>query len=125
MKKRLGEVYWANSRKIDSSDKKTRRRYTIVKDNGINVSVSKIRGYNNNKKNIDRLFELDCNKYPLNKKSGIDNKVYSRRADNHKPLRLEDNEVFDLFPDFRLTSHDTHKSLLHTRNKRKQKKRKY
>ena len=72
MKKRLGNVYWANSQKIDKSDSKKRRQYAVVRDNGKNVGVSKIRGFNGNKKNDERLFELNVDKYPLNKRSGVD-----------------------------------------------------
>lgn len=122
MAKRLGNVYWANSQKIDKTDKKKRRQYAVTKDNGKNVGVSKIRGFNDNKKNDNRLFELDRNKYPLSKRSGIDKKIYSQRADNKKSLRLEDIEVFDKTPAFKLSSHDTHRVLKHTglvKNKQK------
>ena len=119
MAKRLGHVYWANSQKIDKTDNKSRRQYTVTKDNGKYVGVSKIRGFNDNRKNSERLFELSVDKYPLNKRSGVDNKIYSFRVDNNKPLQLEDKEVFDTKPAFKLSSHDTHKVLLHTRNKQK------
>lgn len=119
MGKRLGEVYWANSQKIDKTDKKIRRQYAITKDNGKNVGVSKIRGFNNNQKNNERLFEISSNKYPLTKRSGVDNKIYSRRSDNKKPLQLTDNEVFDKKPAFKLSSHDTHKVILHTSKNKK------
>ena len=119
MAKRLGHVYWANSQKIDKTDRKSRRQYTVTKDNGKYVGVSKIRGFNDNRKNSERLFELSVDKYPLNKRSGVDNKIYSFRVDNKKPLQLEDKEVFDTKPAFKLSSHDTHKVLLHTRNKQK------
>lgn len=124
MAKRIGNVYWANSQKIDRTDKKKRRQYAVTKDNGRNVGVSKIRGYNDNEKNIDRLYVLDMNKYPLSKRSGVDKKIYSKRADNNKLLRLEDNDIFDINPVFKLSSHDTHRVLNHTgsSNKRKQKK---
>ena len=114
MKKRLGNVYWANSQKIDKSDSKKRRQYAVVRDNGKNVGVSKIRGFNGNKKNDERLFELNLDKYPLNKRSGVDKKVYSKRVDKQKYLRLEDNEVFDKKPSYKLSSHDTHRVLKHT-----------
>lgn len=114
MNKRLGNVYWVNSQKIDRSDRKRRRQYAIVRDNGKNVGVSKIRGFNGNKKNDERLFELSKDKYPLSKRSGVDKKVYSQRVDNHKSLRLEDNEVFDKKPSYKLNSHDTHRVLKHT-----------
>lgn len=114
MNKRLGNVYWVNSQKIDRSDRKRRRRYAIVRDNGKNVGVSKIRGFNGNKKNDERLYELSKDKYPLSKRSGVDKKVYSQRVDNHKSLRLEDNEVFDKKPSYKLSSHDTHRVLKHT-----------
>ncbi len=123
MTKRLGNVYWANSQKIDKTDNKKRRQYAVTKDNGKNVGVSKIRGFNNNKKNDDRLYELDRNKYPLSKRSGVDKKIYSQRADNKKFLRLEDSEVFDKKLAFKLSSHDTHRILNHTSSvKNKQKK---
>lgn len=128
MTKRLGNVYWANSQKIDKTDNKKRRQYAVTKDNGKNVGVSKIRGFNNNEKNNDRLYELDRNKYPLSKRSGVDKKIYSLRVDIKSPLRLEDYEVFDKTPAFKLSSHDTHRVLTHTGSitKRKQKKgRKY
>lgn len=124
MSKRIGNVYWANSQKIDKTDNKKRRQYAVTKDNGRNVGVSKIRGFNDNKKSIDRLFELDMSKYPLSKPCGIDKKVYSKRADNNKLLRLEDNDIFDYTPSFKLSSHDTHRVLIHTGsiNKKTQKK---
>lgn len=121
MARRLGNVYWVYSQKIDKTDQKKRRQYAVTKDNGINVGVSKIRGFNNNEKNKDRLFELNIDKYSLSKPCGVDKKVYTRRADN-KPLRLEDYEVFDKTPAFKLNSRDTHKMLVHTgqiSNKRK------
>lgn len=114
MNKNLGNVYWANSQKIDKSDWKRRRQYAVVRDNGKNVGVSKIRGFNGNKKNDERLFELSKDKYPLSKRCGVDKKVYSQRVDNHKSLRLEDNEVFDKKPSYKLSSHDTHRVLKHT-----------
>lgn len=118
MTKRLGEVYWANSQKIDKTDNKIRRQYAVTKDNGKNVGVSKIRGFNNNQRNNERLFELSTKKYPLSKRSGIDYKVYTRRTDNKKALQLSDSEVFDKKPVFKLSSHDTHKAVLHTKNKK-------
>ncbi len=124
MNKRLGNVYWANSQKIDKTDNKKRRQYAVTKDNGNNVGVSKIRGFNDNKKNNDRLYELNRDKYPLSKRSGVDKKIYTQRADTKKLLRLEDYEVFDKAPAFKLSSHDTHRILIHTGSitKRKQKK---
>lgn len=121
MSKRLGEVYWANSQKIDKLDNKKRRQYAVMRDNGKYVSVSKIRGFNENIKNEERLFELDVKKYPLSKRSGIDKKIYSQRVDNRKLLRLEDKEVFDKSPSFKLSSHDTHKAINHTRNNKQKK----
>ena len=119
MPKRTGNVYWANSQKIDNTDKKTRRQYVVTRDNGLNVGVSKIRGCNSNSKNKDRLYELSIEKYPLSKRSGVDHKVYSRRADTHKPLRLEDKDVFNNRIAFKLSSHDTHRVIVHTQNKQK------
>ena len=70
------------------------------------------------------MYELNRNKYPLSKRSGVDKKIYSQRIDTKSSLRLEDYEVFDKFPAFKLSSHDTHRVLTHTGSitKRKQKK---
>ena len=122
--KRIGNVYWANNNKIDPMDKKTRRQYAIVKDNGKNVEVAKIRGYNDNEENNERLYLLNQEKYNLDKKCGIDKKIYHQRADNKKPLKLEDRQVFDNKPSFKLSSHDTHRVIKHTNadNKKRRKK---
>lgn len=117
-KKRTGEVYWANSRKIDKTDKKIRRQYAVVKDDGKNVKVSKVRGFNENVKNKERLMELDMNRYPLTKRSGIDKHVHTKKVTNEN-LRLEDKEVFDSKPSFKLSSHDTHRLIKHTTNKKR------
>jgi len=118
-KKALGNVYWANSQKIDASDQKQRRQYAVTKDNGKSVRVAKIRGYNNNPKNNERLMPLDQEKYKLSKKSGVDKKVYTKRADTKKPLSLKDRQVFDKKPAFKLSSHDTHRVISHTRTDKK------
>ncbi len=110
----MGYVFWAKSTKIDKTDKKPRRRYVVVRDSGNYVSVSKIRGCGDNKKNVDRLYKLNSDKYPLLKESGVDYKVYGRRSDNNKRLSLSDRDVFDSSEDFKLTSHDTHRVLVHT-----------
>lgn len=121
MSKKTGYVYWANSRKIDKTDKKSRRQYAIIRDNGKYVKVSKIRGFNENDKNKKRLYILDMKKYPLTKPSGVDNYVYSRRSDNKKLLSLQDKQVFDEKPVFKLNSHDAHNVLqtLFTSSRRK------
>ncbi len=123
MTKRIGNVYWANSQKIDKTDIKAKRQYAVVKDNGRNVVVSKIRGFNDNPKNNARLFELDSKKYPLCKRSGVDKKTYFQRVDNKRLLTLNDKEVFGEKVSFKLSSHDTHKVLLHTGVIKKDKKR--
>lgn len=120
-KKRTGNIYWANSKLIDKSDNKERRQYAVLRDNGKNVSVAKVRGFNNNSKNNSRLYELNITKYPLTKRSGIDNHLYSRRADNQALLELEDKQVFDSKPAFKMSSHDTHKSIEHARRKKRSK----
>ena len=114
MSKKVGYVYYANSRRIDSSDNKERRRYVVVRDDGKNVGVSKIRGYNSNSKNIVRLYPLPEGKYPLSKKSGVDKKVYTRKANSKTKLSLTDKSVFDDKHLFKLSSHDTHNVLVHT-----------
>lgn len=113
--KQVGNVYWTNSQKIDKSDTKIRRLYVVVKDNGKNVGVSKVRGFNNNPKSNDRLYELNKDKYNLSKRSGVDNKIYSRRVDNNKLLKLNDHEVFDKKAYFKFSSHDTHRVLKHVK----------
>lgn len=123
MAKKLGEVYWANSQKIDKTDSRKRRQYAILKDNGRNVAVSKIRGYNNNNKNLDRLYKLDEKKYPLSKPSGIDKKLYTRESTSNKLLRINDRNIFDSSPSFKLSSHDTHNAIRHTRTSTNKKRR--
>lgn len=122
-RKHVGEVYFANSRQIDLSDYRKRRRYVVVKDNGENVGVSKIRGVNGN--NPERLYPLDKTKYPLTKECGVDNKVYTTKANAKEKLSLTDTTVFDKTPEFKLTSKDTHNVLQHVklRTGRKHKKR--
>lgn len=61
--KRTGNIYWANSRLIDKTDEKKRRQYAVVRDDGKNVKVSKIRGFNENNLNKSRLYELDNKKF--------------------------------------------------------------
>ena len=68
-----------------------------------------------NSKNDERLYKLDEKKYPLTKPSGVDKKVYTTRADNKKLLKLNDKQVFDSNPSFKLSSHDTHNVVVHTR----------
>lgn len=121
--KHTGEVYWANNTKIDPSDTKTRRQYAVVRESKGNVKVAKIRGINNNSKNDERLYKLDEKKYPLTKPSGVDKKVYTYRADNKQLLRVEDKEVFDSKPSFKLTANDTHRVIRHTNanNKKRRK----
>lgn len=113
--KHTGEVYWANNTKIDPSDTKTRRQFAVVNDTNGYVKVAKIRGVNDNSKNDERLYKLDEKKYPLTKPSGVDKKVYTTRADNKKLLKLNDKQVFDSNPSFKLSSHDTHNVVVHTR----------
>ena len=122
MKKRIGNVYWSNSQFIDANDIKKRRQYVVVRDDGKFVKVSKIRGYNENIQNNDRLFKLNLSKYPkLKKQCGVDNYVYSYRNRPKQKLSLEDKSIFDNEPEFNLTSHDTHRVLIHTKDKRHKK----
>lgn len=114
MRKRLGEVHWANSKKIDKTDNKARRLYAIMHDNGKNIGVSKIRGYNNNTKNKERLYKLNIDKYPLTKHCGIDKKIYYQRNDNKCLLKITDKDIFDIDTAFVLSSHDTHRAMKHT-----------
>ena len=124
MAKKIGYVYYANSRQIDLSDKRKRRRYVVVKDNGKHVGVSKIRSINKNKPK--RLYPLDKNKYPLSKECGVDSKVYTTKAKSKEKLSLTDNTVFDSSPSFKLSSKDTHNVLQHVvvRTGKKHKKKK-
>ena len=118
MSKKTGYVYWANSRKIDKTDKKPRRQYVVVRDNGKYVKVSKIRGFNENDKNKNRLYILDMKKYPLTKPSGVDYYFFSHRSDNKKLLTLQDKQVFDIEPAFVLTNRDTRRVFEHTKIKK-------
>ena len=55
----------------------------------------------------------------LNNMYPIENMKFVK--DNRKLLRLEDKEVFDKSPSFKLSSHDTHKAINHTRNNKQKK----
>ena len=120
MKKRLGEVHWAYSYKIDKTDK-PRRQYVVVQDNGKNVKVSKIRGFNGNPKNDCRLYELDRNKYPLSKRSGVDKFVHTYKANSKEKLSLEDIDIFDQEIAFKLTNRDTKRVIQHTKSRNNKK----
>lgn len=115
-KRHVGYVYYANSKRIDASDKKVRRRYIVVKDNGRNVGVSKIRSKHANLSNARRILSLDRNKYPLKAdESGVDERVYTTYSNSKEKLILSDYSVFDREADFKLSSKDTHKVLQHVR----------
>lgn len=118
-KRALGNVYWANSQKIDASDQKPRRPYVVTRDNGKTVGVAKIRGYNNNPKNEKRLAEIDQEKYKLKKRCGVDKKVYTRRADTKQLLSLKDKQVFDEKPAFKLNNRDRRRVIRHTSKNKK------
>ena len=91
-------------------------------DNGKNIKVSKIRGFNENIKNEFRLYELDKKKYPLTKRSGVDSYVHTYRHNPKSKLKISDKQVFDNKPAFKLSSHDTHRAILNTKSNKRHKK---
>jgi len=115
-KKRTGHVYRGETKYIDPDTKK-QRNYVVVRDNGKNVSVAKLKSVK--KENDSALFEIDYRKYGLSKRTGVDLQTFSKNRMSKKPLSLSDRRVFPEGKErFKLSSHDTHKAIVHTQRKK-------
>lgn len=111
MKKRKnneGNVYYGNTKYIDF-DKKPRRRYVIVSDNGVNVKVAKLTSMDEKKKKDKRFLLLKS--YPqLPKETGVYNSLYGKNRITKQKLTLgKNNGVFDEKPLFSLDDDDFYK----------------
>lgn len=118
-KSNVGKVYRGETKYIDLETKK-QRNYVVVRDNGKNVSVAKLKSFKNV---IDpSLYELNMKKYGFKKRTGVDFQRYSKNRMSNKPLSLTDKRVFPEGKErFKLSSHDTHRVVIHTQPRKKKK----
>ena len=115
--KNVGKVYRGTTKYIDKEPKKE-RNYLVVRDNGRNVSVAKLKSVK--KENDSALFEINHKKYGLEKRTGVDFQTFSKNRMSNKPLDLSDKRVFPEKKErFKLSSHDTHKAIIHTQKRKK------
>ena len=113
----VGKVYRGKTKYIDK-DTKPERNYLVVRDNGNNVSVSKLKSIK--KENDISLYEIDYRKYGLSKRTGIDYRVFTKNRMSNKPLKISDKRVFyEQKERFKLSSHDTYKAIRHTQKRKK------
>ena len=95
----VGGVYRGLTKHIDPEPKQT-RRYVVVKDNGKNIAVSKIKSikkFDINKKNADKhLVEIDSNYPNLTKRSGVDKDVFRYDKQTKKKLKMDKKFLLDL-----------------------------
>ncbi len=126
--KHLGKVYRGKTKYIDKEPKEE-RNYVVVRDSGRGVSVAKLKSikkFDENNKNADKaLVEINSQRYGLDKRTGVDYEVFSKNRMSGQPLRIEDKDVFPEDKErFKLGSHDLSRSLVHTKQSlRKKKKR--
>lgn len=107
----VGGVYRGRTKYIDP-EPKLERNYVAVRASGNKVSVVKMKSY---KKDVDpHLLEIDQKKYNLKKRTGIDHEVFSKNRMSGKDLKITDRDAFPKGkPEFRLSSHDTHRVIRH------------
>ena len=122
----IGKVYRGKTKYIDK-DTKPERNYVVVKDNGKNVSIAKLKSikkFDYQGRNADiALVEINSERYGLEKRTGVDFQRFSKNRMSNKPLSLKDKDVFPEGKErFKLGSHDTARVLRHTNNKRKRSK---
>jgi hypothetical protein len=112
----VGKVYRGKTKYIDPENK-AERNYVVVRDNGKNVSVAKLKSIKN--KNDTALIEINYKKYGLNKPTGINFQRFSKNRMSKKPLSLFNNRVFYEGKErFKLSSKDTHRAINHTQKKK-------
>lgn len=118
-KNSVGKVYRGETKYIDPETKK-QRNYVVVRDNGKSVAVAKLKSIK--KENDSALMEIDYNKYGLKKRTGVDYQRFDKNRMSKTPLKLSDNRVFpELKERFKLSSHDTHRAVIHTQPRKKKK----
>lgn len=123
----VGKVYRGRTKYIDP-ETKLERDYVVVRDNGRNVTVSKLKSikkFDENGKNADpALVEINHERYGLPKRTGVDYQRFDKNRMSGKRLTLEDKQVFPEEKErFKLGSRDTHEALKHTGRIDKRKKR--
>lgn len=123
----VGKVYRGRTKYIDP-ETKHERDYVVVRDNGKNVTVSKLKSikkFDENGKNADRaLVEINHARYGLPKRTGVDFQRFDNNRMSGKRLTLEDKDVFPEDKErFALGSRDKHEVLKHTGRTDKRKKR--
>ena len=125
----VGKVYRGRTKYIDLDDKPT-RNYVVVKDNGKNVEVSKLKSikkFGDNDCNADKaLVEINASNYGLDRRTGVDYQRFRKNRMSQQLLKLEDKRVFpNDREEFKLNSKDKHNVLVHTKaiNDPKKKKR--
>ena len=117
--KHLGKVYRGETKYIDPETKK-QRNYVVVHERGNRVHVAKLKSVK--KENDPALFEIDYRKYGLDRRTGVDFQRFGKNRMTNQALRISDRKVFpEESHRFKLTSHDTHRVILHTTSRKKKK----
>ena len=115
-KSNVGKIYRGKTKYIDL-ETKHERNYVVVRDNGRNVSVAKLKSIK--KEKDPALLELDYKKYGFNKRTGVDFQRFSKNRMSGKSLSLSDKRVFPEGKErLKLSSHDTFRAINHTQKKK-------
>lgn len=123
----VGKVYRGQTKYIDP-EPKLERNYLVIRENGRNVTVSKLKSIkklDENGKNADpALVEINYARYGLTKRTGVDFQRFDKNRMSGKPLQLSDKKAFPEQKErFTLSNRDRDKAIYHTgvkkRNKRK------
>ncbi|MBE6630899.1 MAG: hypothetical protein E7624_08645 [Ruminococcaceae bacterium] len=118
-KSNVGKVYRGETKYIDCETKK-QRNYVVVRDNGKAVSVAKLMSIK--KENDPALMEIDYKKYGLEKRTGVDYQRFGKNRMDGFPLKLSNKKIFpEQRERFKLSSHDTHRAVIHTQPRKKKK----
>ena len=123
----VGKVFRGRTKYIDK-ETKHERNYVIVRNKGEQVSVAKLKSikkFDEKGRNNDRaLQQINHGAYGLEKPTGVDFQVFRTKRMSNKPLCITDREVFPEGTErFKLSSHDTHRVLEHTKQTKKKKRR--
>lgn len=123
----VGKVYRGRTKYIDK-DTKPERNYVVVFDDGRRVKVSKLKSikiFDENGKNADRaLVEINQDRYGLKVRTGVDFQVFDRNRMSGRTLQIDDKDVFPEEKErFVLSNRECDRVLVHTRMKKRNKKR--
>ena len=121
----VGKVYRGRTKYIDP-ETKLERDYVVVRDNGRNVTVSKLKSikkFDENGKNADpALVEINHERYGLPKRTGVDYQRFDKNRMSGKRLTLEDKQVFPEEKErFTLSNKDRDKATFHTGARKRKK----